>query len=82
MAARLAGLLPRLNERDRRLALGAEAKSWGHGGIEEVHRVTGIARSTIKRGMGDLDSEEDLGMTGRVRARGGGRKKRTSPILV
>jgi len=28
MAMRLAGLLSRLNERDRRLALGAEAKSW------------------------------------------------------
>src|SRR6266542_511680 len=51
MAARLAGLLPRLNERDRRLALGAEAKSWGRGGIEEVHRATGAARSTIKRGI-------------------------------
>ena len=30
MAARLAGLLPRLNERDRRLALATEAKSWGN----------------------------------------------------
>jgi hypothetical protein len=31
MKARLADLLPRLNERDRRLALATEAKSWGHG---------------------------------------------------
>ncbi|MCA1681786.1 MAG: ISAzo13 family transposase [Nocardioidaceae bacterium] len=75
MAARLAGLLPRLNERDRRLALGSEAKSWGRGGIEEVHRATGMARSTIKRGMRDLDGDQDSGMTGRVRVRGGGRKK-------
>ena len=73
MEARLAGLLPRLNERDRRLALGAEAKSWGRGGIEEVHRATGMARSTIKRGMRDLDAREDT--IGRVRASGGGRKK-------
>ena len=29
MQARLADLLPRLNERDRRLALATEAKSWG-----------------------------------------------------
>jgi DDE family transposase len=75
MAVRLAGLLPRLNERDRRLALGAEAKSWGHGGIEEVHRATGMARSTIKRGMSDLEGEQDPGMAGRVRTQGGGRKK-------
>ncbi len=75
MAARLAGLLPRLNERDRRLALGAEAKSWGRGGIEEVHRATGAARSTIKRGIRDLDAEEDRDMAGRIRASGGGRKR-------
>lgn len=75
MAARLARLLPRLNERDRRLALGTEAKSWGYGGIEEVHRATGIARSTIKRGMCDLDAGEGLGAMGRIRASGGGRKK-------
>jgi hypothetical protein len=75
MAARLASLLPRLNERDRRLALGAEARSWGYGGIEEVHRATGAARSTIKQGMRDLESETGSPGTDRVRARGGGRKK-------
>lgn len=75
LKARLAELLPRLNERDRRLALGAEAKAWGYGGIEEVHRATGIARSTIKNGILDLDVAEDPGMAGRVRARGGGRRK-------
>ena len=75
MMARLTGLLPRLNERDRRLALGAEAKSWGYGGIEEVHQATGAARSTITRGIRDLDDKEDSGMAGRVRASGGGRKK-------
>ncbi len=58
MTAWLAGLLPRLNERDRRLALGAEAKSWGYGGIEEVHQATGVARSTIKRGIRDLEEKE------------------------
>lgn len=75
MTTRLAALLPRLNERDRRLALGAEAKSWGYGGIEEVHQATGAARSTIKRGIRDLDEKEDPTIAGRVRARGGGRKK-------
>jgi hypothetical protein len=32
MQARLSDLLPRLNERDRRLAMATEAKSWGRGG--------------------------------------------------
>jgi hypothetical protein len=41
MQARLADLLPRLNERDRHLALATEAKSWGRGGISAVHRATG-----------------------------------------
>jgi hypothetical protein len=51
MQARLADLLPRLNERDRRLALATEAKSWGRGGITAVHDATGVSRKTIQRGM-------------------------------
>jgi hypothetical protein len=74
MAARLAELLPHLNERDRRLALGAEAKTWGHGGIAEVHRATGIAQSTISRGKRELENG-NMESAGRVRAKGGGRKK-------
>jgi hypothetical protein len=58
MAARLARLLPRLNERDRRLALGAEAQSWGRGGIEEVHLITGASRSTISWGIRELTEEK------------------------
>ena len=75
MAARLAGLLPRLNERDRRLALATEAKSWGWGGIAAVHRATGASRSTIRRGLGELDNDTEEGPNRRVRAPGGGRKK-------
>jgi len=74
MEARLANLLPRLNEHDRRLALAAEARSWGHGGISAVHRATGASRSTIRRGLTELDSDDHVG-SGRVRRRGGGRKK-------
>lgn len=75
MAARLASLLPRLSERDRRVALAVEARSWGRGGIEEVHWVTGAARSTIARGIRDLDAGTDVVGSSRVRAVGGGRKK-------
>jgi transposase len=74
MEARLAGLLHRLNERDRRLALATEAKSWGYGGVTAVHRATGASRSTIRRGLTELDSDAS-GPANRVRAPGGGRKK-------
>jgi hypothetical protein len=75
MRARLESLLPRLNERDRRLALGAEAQSWGHGGITEVHLATRASRTTIRRGVHELALDEVSGSAGRVRASGGGRKK-------
>src|SRR5215213_9507957 len=74
MEARLADLLPRLNERDRRLALAAEAKSWGRGGIAAVHRATGASRTTIRRGLAELDVDSSEHRD-RVRAPGGGRKK-------
>ncbi|HEU0088734.1 MAG TPA: ISAzo13 family transposase, partial [Pseudonocardiaceae bacterium] len=74
MRARLADLLPRLNERDRRVAMATEAKSWGRGGISAVHRATGASRTTIRRGIAELaeDAPEQIGR--RVRAPGGGRK--------
>jgi hypothetical protein len=53
----LADLLPRLNERDRRLALATEAKSWGRGGISAVHKATGVSKATIQRGKIELDNE-------------------------
>ena len=74
MAARLEALRPRLNERDWRLAMGAEAQSWGHGGIAAVMRATGAARETVRRGMDELDDPEIV-EGGRVRKPGGGRKK-------
>ena len=43
-----------LNERSRRLLAAAEAKTAGHGGIGAASRATGVARSTIGRGLKDL----------------------------
>ena len=59
-----------LNERSRRLLAAAEAKTAGHGGIAAVSRSTGIARSTIGRGLKDLASPG--GLAGEVRRPGGG----------
>jgi len=64
-----------LNERSRRLFAAAEAKTAGHGGIAATSRATGIARSTIGRGLKDLNAPETL--SGVVRRPGSGRQALT-----
>jgi transposase len=68
-----ARLGPALNERSRRLWAATEALALGHGGIATVERATGISRSTISRGIRELESEEALDPE-RTRRPGGGRK--------
>ena len=60
-----------LNERGRRLFAAAEARTAGHGGISASSRATGVARSTIGRGLKDLDDPGAL--SGVVRRPGSGR---------
>src|SRR5207248_1418628 len=62
-----------LDERGRRRFAAAEASSSGHGGISAVMRATGIARSTIGRGLTELRAGGTLDAD-RVRRPGGGRK--------
>jgi len=71
--SRFALLSPHLNERGRRLFAASEARAAGHGGIAAVFRATGIAPSTIGRGLRELDEGEPL-EDGWVRREGGGRK--------
>ena len=59
-----------LNERSRRLLAAAEAKTAGYGGITAASLATGIARSTIGRGLKDLADPGAL--SGEVRRPGGG----------
>jgi len=61
-----------LDERGRRLYAAAEAKTAGRGGIAAVCRATGIARSTIGRGLKELAQGSSLAV-GRIRRAGGGR---------
>ena len=72
-----------LDERARRLAFAAEARALGRGGIEMVHRATRMARSTIARGIEELQSQPHV-QPPRVRRPGGGRKRleETDPALV
>lgn len=76
-------LEPELTERSRRLWAATEARALGHGGIALVERATGVSRSTISRGLRELESGEVLGPD-RARRPGGGRKKATEkdPTLV
>ena len=81
--ARYNALGPFLNERDRRLFAASEARAAGRGGIAAVSRTTGIARSTIGRGLADLRSEA-VRCSDRVRRRGGGQKPaiKTQPGIL
>jgi hypothetical protein len=67
----LAGML---DERTRRLVAAAEALSIGRGGNVAVARATGISRRAIQQGIKELLEDVSPG-AGRVRRKGGGRKK-------
>jgi transposase len=73
LAAKFEVLLPHLDERQRRLLLAAEARALGHGGIRLVARAAGVREATVSLGVSELDSGE--APLGRVRRRGGGRKR-------
>ncbi len=70
--SRYAGLSPHLDERGRRLFAATEAGAAGYGGIVAVSRATGIAPSTIGRGLRELDEADPLppGWVLRVRRQG------------
>jgi hypothetical protein len=63
-----------LDERGRRQFAAIEARLAGYGGIAAVSRATGIAVSTIGRGLVELDDPASL-ESDRVRRPGGGRKR-------
>jgi hypothetical protein len=76
LRTKYAALSPVLTERSRRLWAATEAQAIGYGGIAQVVRATGIAASTIQRGLRDLSSGAALVAT-RTRRAGGGRKRAT-----
>ena len=69
-------LASELDERRRRLWAAAEARAAGYGGITKVVRATGIAESTVLRGLRELASGAEI-EAGRVRRRGAGPKRLT-----
>lgn len=53
-----------LNERDRRRYAAVEAAKLGHGGIESMAELLGCDPKAIGRGMGELESQEELATDG------------------
>ena len=82
LAAKYAAVLPHLDERARRLALGADARMLGRGGIRLVARAAGTREATVSLGVAELEAGERP--LGRARRPGGGRKRAadTDPGLV
>jgi transposase len=67
-------LSPFLNERTKRLWSAVEAKVLSHGGIQFLSQATGQSRTTITRGIKELETGELQSSPNRIRKEGGGRK--------
>jgi len=80
---RFLALSSHLDERARRIFAATEARTAGYGGIAAVSRATGIAASTIGRGLAELSATDKLAPD-RVRRPGGGGKTLVAkdPTLV
>ena len=80
VARRFALLASEMDERMRRLFAAAESFTLGYGGISMVSRATGVSRRAIDAGIKELKQARRVGKSrgpaeGRVRKKGGGRKK-------
>lgn len=64
-----------LDERGRRLTAARVAREYGRGAVGLVSKVTGMARSTIARGLKELEENPPL-KSGRIRKPGAGRKRK------
>jgi hypothetical protein len=76
MGPELELLLPMLDERSRRLVLGAVARAAGDGGAGAVASLTGASWQTVADGAAEVGSG-DSAPAGRVRRPGAGRKTLT-----
>src|SRR5580704_12363245 len=76
-------LLPELDEKARRLTLGAAARAAGDGGIGAVAKMCGASWQTVADGAAELASGQ-VAAPGRIRRPGAGRKKlaQADPGLV
>jgi hypothetical protein len=73
LAVKFETIFPHLDERQRRLLMGAEARVLGHGGITAVARAAGVREATVSAGVDELDAGAQV--LGRARRPGGGRRR-------
>ena len=76
-------LTPFLDEKQRRLFAGAEAITYGTGGLKRISAVLKMSPATVSRGMKEVRNPETI-ESERVRQTGGGRKLATEldPELI
>jgi transposase len=72
LQAKYAAIFPLLDEQQCRMIAAADALFLGHGGVSRVARASGLSRTTIHRGIAELDESREPGR--RTRHVGGGRK--------
>jgi transposase len=73
LAEMFATVMPLLDERQRRILAGAQARALGRGGIGVVASAAGMARSTVQSAIGEIRTGIDPQAP--VRRSGAGRKK-------
>jgi len=82
LAGFFGAVLPHLDERQRRLMVGAAALMLGRGGRTKVAVSSGVSRATVAKGAGEIAAGAVV--TGRLRSAGGGAKSvvETQPGLL
>ncbi len=73
VAAKYEAIAPFLDERQRRLWLGVEARALGRGGVSTVARAAGVSRTTVSAALKELADPQAGAPAGRVRRAGAGR---------
>jgi hypothetical protein len=73
LAVKFAVMLPHLDERQRRLYLGSEARALGYGGVAAAARAAGVSELTVSAGVAELEAGAEP--AGRARRLGGARKR-------
>jgi len=66
-------VMPLLDERQRRVLAGAQARALGRGGIATVARSAGMSRTTVQKAVAEVGAGVDPVLS--VRQSGGGRKR-------
>jgi hypothetical protein len=69
LQAKRAALAAVFTERSRRIWAATEARALGRGGVALVQQATGMAETTIRRGLRELDADVALGGAAPILAR-------------